>query len=77
MRNLLILLASKDPTYDYDLQQVEDDFRTMAELMRDVVVGSTIVIDNVRALRKRFHTLQFCFGGDAYAKHIQALHELL
>jgi aminomethyltransferase len=54
-----------------------DDFRTLAELMRDVVVNNAAVIGKVRALRKRFHTLQFCFGGDAYAKHIQALHELL
>jgi aminomethyltransferase len=54
-----------------------EDFRTLAQLMRDVVVKNTAVIDKVRALRKRFCTLQFCFGGDAYAEHIQELHALL
>ena len=54
-----------------------EDFQTLAELIRDVVVNNTAVIDKVRALRKRFRTLQFCFSGDAYAKHIQELHELL
>jgi aminomethyltransferase len=55
----------------------EEDFRTLAELVRNVVVNNAKVIDKVRALRKRFRTLQFCFGGDDYAKHIQELHELL
>jgi aminomethyltransferase len=54
-----------------------DDFRTLAELMRDVVLNNTTAIDEVKALRKRFRTLQFCFGGNHYAKHIQELHELL
>jgi aminomethyltransferase len=54
-----------------------DDFRTLAELMRDAVVKNTPVIDKVRALKRRFRILQFCFSGDAYAKHIQELHELL
>jgi aminomethyltransferase len=54
-----------------------DDFRTLAELIRDVVVNNTKAIDKVRALRKRFRTLQFCFGGDAHAEYIQELHELL
>jgi aminomethyltransferase len=54
-----------------------DDFRTLAELIRDVVVNNTKAIDKVRALRKRFRTLRFCFGGDAHAEYIQELHELL
>jgi len=54
-----------------------EDFRTLAQLMRDVLVENAAAIDKVRALRRRFRTLQFCFDGDAYAKYIQKLHELL
>ena len=55
----------------------EDDFRTLAELMRDVVVNNTKAIDKVKALRKRFCTLQFCFGGEEYIDLIQKLHGLV
>jgi aminomethyltransferase len=55
----------------------EDDFRTLAGLMHDVVVNDNRVIDQVKALRERFSELQFCFRGDEYADMLHKLHELL
>ena len=55
----------------------EDDFRTLAELMRDVVIKDAVVTDQVKALREQFRELQFCFHGDEYAGMMQKLHELL
>jgi glycine/serine hydroxymethyltransferase len=55
----------------------EDDFRTLAELMRDVVIKDDVVTDQVKALREQFRELQFCFRGVEYAGMMQKLHELL
>jgi aminomethyltransferase len=55
----------------------EDDFRTLAELMRDVVLNNAKVTDQVKALRERFCELRFCFRGDEYSGMLQRLHELL
>jgi aminomethyltransferase len=55
----------------------EDDFRTLAELMRDVVIKDAVVTDQVKTLREQFRELQFCFRGDKYAGMMQKLHELL
>jgi aminomethyltransferase len=55
----------------------EDDFRTLAELMRDVVIKDAVVTDQVKALREQFRELQFCFRGDEYSRMLQKLHELL
>lgn len=55
----------------------EDDFRSLAGLMRDVVIKDAVVTDKVKALRERFRELQFCFRGDEYAGMLQRLHELL
>ena len=55
----------------------EDDFRALAVLMHDVVMNDTNVTDKVKALRERFRTLQFCFGGDEYADLMQELHGLV
>jgi aminomethyltransferase len=50
----------------------EDDFRTLAELMHDVVMKDAVVTDQVKALREQFLELQFCF-----AEMLQKLHEFL
>lgn len=55
----------------------EHDFRTLAELMRDVVIKDAVVTDQVKALREQFRELQFCFRGDEYSGMLQKLHELL
>ena len=55
----------------------EDDFRTLAGLMHDVVVKDNSVIDQVKTLREQFSELQFCFRGDEYADMLHKLHALL
>jgi len=55
----------------------EADFCALAVLIHDVVMNDTNVSDKVKALRERFRTLQFCFGGDEYADLMQELHGLL
>jgi aminomethyltransferase len=55
----------------------EDDFRDLAVLIHDVVKNNKNVTDEVKALRKRFGELLFCFSGDEYAELLQKLHELL
>jgi aminomethyltransferase len=55
----------------------KDDFRILAELMREVVLNNAKVTNQVKALRERFRELRFCFRGDEYAGMLQRLHELL
>ena len=55
----------------------EEDFRDLAVLIHDVVAHNAVVIDKVKAFRKRFSRLHFCFGGDEYAELVQKLHHLL
>ncbi|MBW2601266.1 MAG: glycine cleavage system aminomethyltransferase GcvT [Deltaproteobacteria bacterium] len=55
----------------------KDDFRALANLIHDVVKKDRNVTEEVKALRKRFLQLQFCFRGDEYGDVIQKLHELL
>jgi aminomethyltransferase len=55
----------------------EDDFRALAAMIHSVVAKNSRVIDQVKALRKRFRELRFCFRGDEYADALQKLHQLL
>jgi aminomethyltransferase len=55
----------------------EADFEVLADLIREVVMNNTNVADKVKALRERFRTLGFCFGGDQYADIMGKLHELV
>jgi aminomethyltransferase len=55
----------------------EADFCALAVLIHDVVMNDTNVVDKVKALRERFRTLHFCFGGDEYADLMQELHGLV
>ena len=55
----------------------EDDFRSIAELIRDVVANNSDVADKVKVLRERFDALQFCFSGDEYAELLEKLHRLI
>ena len=55
----------------------QDDFAALAALIHEVVVNNNNVTDQVKALRKRFVDLQFCFRGEQYADMLQKLHELL
>jgi aminomethyltransferase len=55
----------------------EDDFRALAVLIHEVVMNDTGVGDQVKALRERFHELQFCFRDGEYQDVLKKLHELL
>ena len=55
----------------------KDDFRMLAELIKDVVFNDGSVTDKVKKLRGPFRELQFCFRGDEYGNVLQKLHELL
>ncbi|MBW1896472.1 MAG: glycine cleavage system aminomethyltransferase GcvT [Deltaproteobacteria bacterium] len=55
----------------------EDDFRTLAGLIHDVVKQDRNVTEKVRALRKRCLELQFCFRSDEHTDVFQKLHKLL
>ena len=54
-----------------------EDFRKLAELIHDVVIKDAHVIDQVKALRKQFTEIQFCFKDDQYGELIQKLHGLI
>lgn len=55
----------------------EDDFRTLAGLIHDVVLNNADVTDQIKAMRKQFTELRFGFHGNEYADMLQELHELL
>jgi aminomethyltransferase len=55
----------------------EEDFRSLASLIHDVVVNDANAIDQVKALRGHFSEIQFCFRGDEYADILQQLQNLL
>jgi len=55
----------------------EEDFRTLADLIHDVVVNNANVSDKVKILRERFSKLRFCFQGDEYADLLERLKKLL
>ncbi len=43
-----------------------DDFRELAQYIRDVVADGRSVRDEVTAFRKRFLSMRYCFGEDAF-----------
>ena len=55
----------------------EEDFRGLAQLMKEVIVDGADVADRVKAFREPFCELRFCFRGDEFSGLIQKLHALL
>ena len=55
----------------------EDDFRTLAQLMRDVIIDNADVTARVVELRQRFSELRFCFSDQDCAEVVQKLHGLI
>lgn len=55
----------------------EEDFRSLAALIRDVVLSNRNVTDSVKTLRSRFLDLRFCFQKEQYADLWEKLHRLL
>jgi len=54
-----------------------DDFRDLADLVRDVITKDATVVEGVKALRERFTELQYCFRGEEYSDLLQKLHQLI
>ncbi len=55
----------------------EEDFKTLAQFIRDVVVEGKQVKGEVTSFRKRFQELKFCFSGAEFEEHLEALHRLI
>jgi aminomethyltransferase len=54
-----------------------EDFRELAQYIRDGVVGGRTVRDEVAAFRKRFLAMRYCFAEDQFADLMKKLHELI
>jgi aminomethyltransferase len=55
----------------------EEDFRTLASLVHDVIATNARALDQVKTLRKRFTELEFCFREREYKEVMESLHKLL
>ncbi|UCD79405.1 MAG: glycine cleavage system aminomethyltransferase GcvT [Desulfobacterales bacterium] len=55
----------------------EKDFGELARLMADVILNQKDVKDEVRAFRRRFLDMQYCFSGKEFEEHIEKLHRLV
>ncbi len=54
-----------------------DDFRELAQLIRDVIVGGRQVKEEVTAFRQRFLTMRFCFPAEGFADLMEQLHRMI
>jgi aminomethyltransferase len=54
-----------------------EDFRTLAQYIRDAIGGSRSVREEVAAFRKRFLTMRYCFSEEAFAGWMEKIHGLL
>ena len=56
---------------------VEKDFKKLAQLTHDVIIGNKFVKEEVKSFRESFHELQFCFSGNEFDELMQKLHKLI
>jgi aminomethyltransferase len=54
-----------------------EQFAELAGLMRDAIIDKADVADKIKALRKDFLELQYCFGGDEYDDVMQRMANML
>jgi aminomethyltransferase len=54
-----------------------EEFRTLAQCIRDVVAGGRLVREEVTAFRKRFLTMRYCFAEDMFTDLMKKLHRLI
>jgi aminomethyltransferase len=55
----------------------EDDFRQVAQFVKDVVVDGKDVREDVARLRSRFIDLHYCFSGSEFTKQLGELHRFI
>jgi aminomethyltransferase len=54
-----------------------EDFRTLAQMIHDVVTGGRSVREEVIAFRRRFLAMQYCFPDGAFADLMEKLHQMI
>ena len=55
----------------------EEDFQTVAQFIRDVVIDNKTVKDEVKKFRSKFIDLRFCFSDQEIWEAISQLHQLV
>ena len=55
----------------------EEDFKTMAQFIHDVVIDRKSVKEEVKSFRKKFIEPEFCFSGKEFDIIIEKLHKLI
>jgi aminomethyltransferase len=55
----------------------EEDFRTLASLIHDVISNNAKALDQVKKVRRGFTELQFCFQGQEQQDIMESLHNLI
>jgi aminomethyltransferase len=55
----------------------QEDFRTLAQYIRDVVMGGRVCREEVKAFRNRFLTMRYCFNEKELAGPMEKLRELI
>ncbi len=56
---------------------IEADFKSLAQLMSDVILHNKNVKETVARFRKNFLELGYCFSGDEFDALLQSLHKLI
>ncbi len=55
----------------------EKDFRVLAHLMKEAILDGANVASEIKAFRKAFRELRYCFRGDEFTDLMQKLHALV
>ncbi|MBU2261956.1 MAG: hypothetical protein KKF02_08540, partial [Proteobacteria bacterium] len=54
-----------------------EDFQTLAQYIRDVIIGNRSVREEVTDFRKRFLPMRYCFAEDAFTDLMERMHRLV
>ncbi|MHB9096910.1 MAG: glycine cleavage system aminomethyltransferase GcvT [Syntrophales bacterium] len=54
-----------------------EDFRELAQMIRDVITGGRPIREEVSAFRRRFLTMRYCFPDEAFADLMEKLHRMI
>lgn len=54
-----------------------EDFRTLAQMIRDVIIGGRSIKEEVTAFRRRFLTMRYCFPDKAFGDLMEKLHRMI
>ncbi|MHB8909269.1 MAG: glycine cleavage system aminomethyltransferase GcvT [Syntrophales bacterium] len=54
-----------------------EDFRELAQMIRDVIVAGRQVKEEVTAMRRRFLAMQYCFPDEAFGDLLEKVHRMI